>query len=116
MLARITSILFFCICTICAYTQNLSNLKQVEVQVGDTVSLDSLSIIPGSLSLIDENGKNISDADYEIDNAKSQLIWKQKPDYEKYMHVSEHFLIASQMCMPVKTMILMKSIMKKQGF
>ncbi|HSU27625.1 MAG TPA: hypothetical protein VLJ68_04540 [Chitinophagaceae bacterium] len=57
---------------------NFSNLRQKSFKItADTIRIDSVSIVPGSLSV-----NNIPAADYRIDFAKAILYWKKKPAQE----------------------------------
>jgi hypothetical protein len=57
-----------------ASQDNLSNLRKKKFAVADTLRLDSLSIVPKSVSIT-----GISATDYEIDFVNALLYWKQKP-------------------------------------
>ena len=58
-----------------AMAQQLSNARQHFILVdADTVKIDSLSIIPGSLFLL-ENGVAVDTAHFKVDYAASLLIW-----------------------------------------
>jgi hypothetical protein len=54
--------------------QNLSNLRQKKIAVADTIRLDTVSIIPNTLSIA-----GINQADYRIDLINAILYWNQKP-------------------------------------
>ncbi len=59
-----------------AFTQNLSNIRKQTIYVtGDTLQLDTLSVIPGSEILRDASENIINSADYKIDHSKSLLIF-----------------------------------------
>ena len=58
-----------------AMAQQLSNARQHFFLVdADTVKIDSLSIIPGSLFLL-KNGVAVDTANFKVDYAASLLIW-----------------------------------------
>ena len=61
------------------FAQSTSNLRQHWVLItNDTLQLDTLSVVPGSLYLY-ENGLPLGTMSYELDPYKGQLIWKIKP-------------------------------------
>jgi len=47
----------------------------------DTINLDSLSLIPGTLKLLDDKGKVIDPSNYSLNALKSELIWKKDSPY-----------------------------------
>ncbi|WP_256010945.1 hypothetical protein [Desertivirga xinjiangensis] len=59
------------------FGQNLHRLKSIE-GTADTLTIDTLSIVPGSVSITYE-GNTISRETYKMDAAKSVLIWIEKP-------------------------------------
>lgn len=61
-----------------AYAQFKSNLKFKTSLIKDTIQLDTLSIIPKTIKVIAQQ-KVIDTASYEVDYAKSILVWKIKP-------------------------------------
>lgn len=68
------------LCMLPAKAQLLSNLRQDTISIEeDTLQLDTLSIIPGSVSLFDLSGSEISRDDYEIIPAEALLVWKKLP-------------------------------------
>ena len=68
----IISFLLFC-ATISA--QIKSNLHEKIIQLNsDTISIDTLSLVPNSVFLFNENGNIISDSLYKIDYAKALII------------------------------------------
>lgn len=68
-----------CAATTKLAAQQLSNLRQIQlVPVSDTIKLDSLSIIPGSLIICDINGHFIDTSGFRIDYPKGLLIVKNK--------------------------------------
>ena len=76
-------IVFFAFTLLLAFTttaQELSRLRTKTIPVaGDTLALDSLSIVKGSLLLRDGNNTMIDSSAYHFDPVKSILIWKIKP-------------------------------------
>lgn len=48
--------------------------------INDTVRLDTLSIVPGSLSATDQKGRPLSAESYEVDLWNALWIWKKKPE------------------------------------
>jgi len=61
------------------YAQNLPNLlRSNSVKIdADTTKIDSLSIVPSSVQLFDENKRQLSDNEFVVDYAHSLLILKQ---------------------------------------
>ncbi len=58
---------------------NFSNLRYKNISANaDTILLDSLSIVPGSISLFNAE-KTFDSSYYSIDYAKSVLVWNRKP-------------------------------------
>jgi hypothetical protein len=54
--------------------QDLSNLRKREILItGDSLIIDSLSIVPGSLFIFDKNNLLLPDSLYSIDNPSSEL-------------------------------------------
>ena len=45
----------------------------------DTIKLDSLTIVPGSVLMLDKNGARIDSSNYVINDEKGTLIWKKQP-------------------------------------
>src|SRR5687768_3199912 len=63
-----------------ASAQDLSRLRFKTLHVNtDTLQLDSLSIVEGSLVLRDSNNALIDTVAYRFDAVKSTLIWKSRP-------------------------------------
>ncbi len=61
--------------TLFSFTQQLNNLRVKQVNnINDTIKLDSLSIIPSSIQIHDENKQLIPDSLYQIDFGNSLLI------------------------------------------
>ncbi|MBI4648976.1 MAG: hypothetical protein HY738_20895 [Bacteroidia bacterium] len=59
----------------CAYAQMFSNIRTLELtSLADTIQIDTLSIIPGSISILDSAGVSYSDSLFIIDYAKSHII------------------------------------------
>ncbi len=58
--------------------QELNHLRSKKIFLSDTISLDSLSIIPNTLVIKDSAGQIIDSSKYEIDYSKSQLIFQKK--------------------------------------
>lgn len=72
---KIIFILFISILAKNILSQEFSNLHHKEISViADTIIIDSLSVVPKTVFLFDENKKLIPDNLYHIDYAKSQLI------------------------------------------
>ncbi|TAH40423.1 MAG: hypothetical protein EYC69_11475 [Bacteroidetes bacterium] len=62
------------------FAQSLSNLRSKYIQVSqDSISLDTLSLVPGSFYMVNADGKLIDDSSYSLDEVKGLLIWKEKP-------------------------------------
>jgi hypothetical protein len=69
-----TLILFFEI-TLSLSAQNLSNLRSRKLALNaDTVQLDSLSLVPGSVIITSKDGNLLNDSAYKINYARSLLI------------------------------------------
>ncbi|MBL4716787.1 MAG: hypothetical protein JKX95_09145, partial [Bacteroidia bacterium] len=65
--------------------QNLNNLKSKTVLfIGDSVKLDSLSIIPGSVIIQSTDGNIIPDSVYEINFSNSIFKWVQKIEIDSF--------------------------------
>lgn len=78
---HIVSCFFFisCISIQPAFSQQLSNLrtKTFHVTTGDTLKIDSLSIVPGSVIIDDAKRSSlVSPQQYQLDEIRSLLIWK----------------------------------------
>lgn len=77
----------------CLYSQNLSNFRTKNIHIsGDTISLDSLSVIPGSVILYNSEGQRISDGDYTTDPAKGLLIIKNRQSIKGNIKISYRVL------------------------
>ncbi len=76
ILKKTLSIIFlFFIANGLAFSQELSNLRQKKIIVsGDTLQLDSLSLVPGSLQLFSVNGEKIDSSAFKIDPARGYII------------------------------------------
>jgi hypothetical protein len=75
-------VLFISVCTSPAqvFAQNASNLRQKWVKFsGDTLQVDTLSIVPGSLQLIHDSVP-VDPASYQVDPYRSLIIWLSAPD------------------------------------
>ncbi|HEX4852083.1 MAG TPA: hypothetical protein VFV08_14810, partial [Puia sp.] len=69
------------------YKKPVSNLHQKSVPVsGNSISFDSLSIIPKSFSVV-----GISDSLYHIDYVNATLTWKRKPNIDSVFVVYRTF-------------------------
>ena len=65
------------------YAQSYSNLREKVVKNSDTLVLDTLSIIPNSLSVIDPTADTlIYSRFFDMDVANARLIWKQRPQLD----------------------------------
>jgi hypothetical protein len=77
---RIVLLCFFVLCCVQVFAQPRSNLHSKPLELSrDTVQLDTLSLIPGSIILRFSNGQLIDTSFYHIDHAKGLLI----PDRKK---------------------------------
>ena len=66
----VLSILFFYCLFLTSFSQDLSNLRNKSLTINsDTIVLDSLSIVPGSLILFSQNNIVVPDSLYKIDYA-----------------------------------------------
>ncbi len=71
------------------YSQVFKNYKSRDIQVNeDTVKIDSLSIIPGSVTLKNNLGKVMDTASYRVDYPKALLIIKNKKLNKKKFKIS----------------------------
>jgi len=63
------------------FSQQLSNLRVKTIPVSnDTIHIDSLSIIPGSVIIEDGTTRSVVDAAaYQVDEFHALVIWKSKP-------------------------------------
>ncbi|MDB5282938.1 MAG: hypothetical protein JWO06_2013, partial [Bacteroidota bacterium] len=64
-----------------AYAQKLSNIRyKVFYTKGDTLTLDSLSVIPGTIAVRNANSSEAIDSNtYTVKAFESKLVWKKKP-------------------------------------
>lgn len=60
------------------YAQSNIRFKSVSL-LSDTLILDSLSVVPGTLNLRDASGNTIDTSAYDVYAFQSTLIWKKKP-------------------------------------
>src|SRR5690606_14248708 len=61
--------------------QSRSNIRYTNFSLqGDTLLLDSLSIVRGTVAVRDANGNLVDSADYQIRAFESKLIWRNKPE------------------------------------
>lgn len=68
-------ILFFLGFADCVIAQDYSNLRTKDLMIlSDTTQLDTLSIIPQSVRVLNSNGKTVSKVDFKIDHANGTLI------------------------------------------
>lgn len=82
---RILHIVLFCFLVTSSQAQNLSNYHQkVFSTFADTIVLDSLSIIKESVILSNLNNQEIAKENYEINDVKSLLIWKNKLNLDSF--------------------------------
>ncbi|MDZ4844063.1 MAG: hypothetical protein SH857_00790 [Chitinophagales bacterium] len=79
-LLRLNGFLLLLLLCAAATAQDLSRLRFKTVPVsGDTLQLDSLSIVEGSLVVRDGGSKLIDTSAYTFDAVKSSLVWKSRP-------------------------------------
>ena len=78
MIKRLCKYLFviFFIPNCLVQAQELSNQRIKKILFSDTITLDTLSIIPGSLILKDVSGENIDSTIYTFDFSHSRIIFK----------------------------------------
>jgi hypothetical protein len=78
-----TKAMFLLFCVACIHStqaQTLSNIRSVTIEsIADTIQIDTLSIIPNTLSITTASGHVIAAADYDFYPFSAKLIWKQKP-------------------------------------
>jgi len=61
-------------------SQSLSNIRyKAYALTGDTLKLDSLSIVPNTLVVRNSNGEILDSTNYTLKAFESKLIWKNKP-------------------------------------
>ncbi len=85
---KLTIILLLLILPFILKSQSISNLRFSKLQItGDTIKIDTLSIIPKSLILYDSLGLIIDSVLYKIEYAKSLLIFKQKENRPSFITV-----------------------------
>lgn len=71
------SLLLFFLFTMVASAQQFSNLRVKTVSLKtDTIQLDSVSTVPNSFFIMDNQNKLVDTAAYMIDAVNSKLIWK----------------------------------------
>jgi hypothetical protein len=82
-LERRILIAIFLLSTGTFYAQELSNLQTREILViNDSIRLDTLPILPGSVFLFDTKGNRVADSLYNLlRNAGASLIAQGKPDH-----------------------------------
>jgi len=73
--------MLFCFIAGVLYAQNLSNIRFRNFSTkGDTLKLDSMSVVPGTVAVRFFHGSEVVDSnDYVIKAYESKLIWKKKP-------------------------------------
>ncbi len=81
-LHRISVSVLFVLLSLCSRAQipasnNTSNLRQKTIRVADSIRLDTLSIIPGTLKI-----DGVDTADYRLNFVNAILRWKKKPAVE----------------------------------
>ena len=64
------------------YTQELLNLKHKKLAIHDTIILDSVPIIPGSVNIFDKHFKRISENCSKIKYAESMVIFHEDCDID----------------------------------
>jgi len=78
-----TKAMFLLFCVACIHStqaQTLSNIRSVTIESSsDTLQIDTLSIIPNTLSITTASGNIVPAADYDFYPFSAKLIWKQKP-------------------------------------
>ena len=67
------------------YAQKSSSEPVLKVfqTTNDTILIDSLSLISGSIKLFTESGKKIDSSDYTINSLTSELIWNKDSHFRK---------------------------------
>lgn len=79
-LLRLNGILLLLLLCAAASAQDLSRLRFKTVPLsGDTLLLDTLSIVQGSLVVRDANNRLLDSSSYHFDAVKSFLVWKTRP-------------------------------------
>ncbi|MGB1247275.1 MAG: hypothetical protein ACPG4Z_00210 [Chitinophagales bacterium] len=77
---RLLFILFFLFAFTSIDAQTLSNWRENAYEyTGDTLVLDSLSLVPGTLILTDEKGLVIDTSFYDFDDVNALIVWKNAP-------------------------------------
>lgn len=71
--------------------------------IKDTVTLDTVSIVPGSVKLKYLDGRPVAEQVYHIDYAHALLIWKKSLHRQKLLLLTAFFLYYSHENMRTKT-------------
>ncbi|MBP6334088.1 MAG: hypothetical protein KA444_01355 [Bacteroidia bacterium] len=65
------------------FAQSMSNLRSRYIQVSsDSIQLDSLSLVPGSFYILNENGELLDSSHYELNEIEGIFRWKKKPQVD----------------------------------
>ena len=74
---KVYFLIFLIIICVSGKSQVLSTLHSISKEINaDTIAIDSISLVPGTIHLLDQDGKTIPEADYHIDYGKAVLIFK----------------------------------------
>ncbi len=74
---RLFNIIPLILLTVSCYPQNLSNKRSRElILAGDSIRLDTLSIIPGSVLYLDDQTRVLPDSLFLLDHSTGWLKWK----------------------------------------
>ncbi|MDP4274239.1 MAG: hypothetical protein Q8907_08175 [Bacteroidota bacterium] len=85
-------IILFAFLPVYVCAQEFSNLKARKlILTGDTLLVDSLSIVPGTLRLFNQAGQLIPDSAYQTDYAKSQIMPHKKLKGQTVTLMYRHF-------------------------
>ena len=75
----LTSAIVCCLSCV-VWAQSLSNIRYKSFALtGDTLKLDSLSIVPNTLVIRNVIGEIVDSSNYTLKAFESKLIWKHKP-------------------------------------
>lgn len=76
----LTPAILCCLWTVVWAQNNASNIRYKSYSLqGDTLKLDSLSIVPNTIVVRNGNGETLDSSGYTIRAFESKLIWKKKP-------------------------------------
>ncbi|HEY0298784.1 MAG TPA: hypothetical protein VGB84_06150 [Arachidicoccus sp.] len=74
---RLLIFLTICFTVLSVQAQLHSNLRKKNISTNETISIDSLSIVPGSFMIDD-----VDSSFYKLDNVTSRLLWLKRPVHD----------------------------------